>query len=791
MRVHRTDLAYIGLLLLLQLLFFPLPSFNASNILASSNSDVITQYLPHQLFIRQTVVENGSLPFWNPYELSGTPTFPNPLYPILAFPHILLTPLPPALAINMGFILHIFLAGLFTYAFVRLIGCTRFSALFAAIVFSVGTRSFLNIQAGFYAKTIFFAYIPLLFLCCELCIKEPGLRSSTLLAISMTLGLLTGIYQLLIYAFPLLMIYFVLRVALKPESMPVVGNPRTATVSALSTIPLFCLLSAFYLIPALKLYPLLTRYSATGSIQFSLMPSFSSIRVALNPMLLNEFSRSNVLPWECALYIGLMPVMLIVFAFFNQKARRDLYLWGILIVVALLFSIKELKYIHMPLNEILPVLETFRNPGRMLYFVPFFAAVLAAKCLQSVISYNIETRNYRNWRFWLCLLLIGTVLITVAIYSSHIQSADTLAQNYLARFSSFFGSQQLNLNAEELFVKAKAFKKSLLHSLIFQFVILITLCGAFMSWSRGKLTTQKLKVIIVLITFLDLLYFGRIYCETKPLKEIYPDTFIYNTLKQQKGNPRLLDMSIPQRAGFWTAFPYYQSAELKISRVCGYSPVNLSSYTNYIDRMTGVAGDFPRWEITASSIKDYDLFAFLNTEYLISEPPLPRRHFKLIKAFNDVPTYRQFLGAQTIPKLFLYRYTKSLPRAWLIPVDEALREGTSLTATRSNLSYRPIQVTAYSPNLIEIELETDRPSYLVLSEILAPGWTATDNELPVEFLKANGIFRSLFLDEGNHKINIRYRPPGLTTGLLISILTVVCTVAAIVTAGLKGRRASG
>ena len=165
MRIRKTNIVYLGVLLILQALLFPPAAFDPSNLLASKYSDVITQHLPHQIFIRQTLLQNKRFPLWDPDECAGTPAFPNPLYLILAFPHLLLVWLPPALAINIGFFLHIFLAGALTYAFARKIGCSPVASLFTALVFSLGGRSLSKVQGGIYPAVAYLPYVPLLLLC--------------------------------------------------------------------------------------------------------------------------------------------------------------------------------------------------------------------------------------------------------------------------------------------------------------------------------------------------------------------------------------------------------------------------------------------------------------------------------------------------------------------------------------------------------------------------------------------------------------------------------------------------
>jgi hypothetical protein len=185
------------------------------------------------------------------------------------------------------------------------------------------------------------------------------------------------------------------------------------------------------------------------------------------------------------------------------------------------------------------------------------------------------------------------------------------------------------------------------------------------------------------------------------------------------------------------------------------------------------------------------MLSLLNTGLIISEIPLGHPALETAGEFENVPVFRQFLGSAKIPRLLLYRNRDALPRVWLVPGAEVRgneRLDKNLTATdphqvalvepgQQRLSggepYRPVPIRRYTPNRIELKLETRLPAYLCLSEIWAPGWRAWDNGRLLEVARINGIFRGMLLDPGNHSIQMRYWPTGLMAGMIISAATAI------------------
>lgn len=91
-----------------------------------------------------------------------------------------------------------------------------------------------------------------------------------------------------------------------------------------------------------------------------------------------------------------------------------------------------------------------------------------------------------------------------------------------------------------------------------------------------------------------------------------------------------------------------------------------------------------------------------------------------------------------------------------------------------------------SANRIDIEVESQSPGWLVLSDTWYPGWQVEiDGEL-TEIFHANYLFRAIEIPPGEHSVSFVYRPIWFTAGVIISLLT--CSGFVVVTILRKQKR---
>lgn len=89
--------------------------------------------------------------------------------------------------------------------------------------------------------------------------------------------------------------------------------------------------------------------------------------------------------------------------------------------------------------------------------------------------------------------------------------------------------------------------------------------------------------------------------------------------------------------------------------------------------------------------------------------------------------------------------------------------------TAAGFSYRSYSASA---NAISFESQAAEDGLVLLNEIHYPGWQATIDGRPAEILRADGIFRSLFVPAGSHHIALRFQPRYFP-GAAISIATMM------------------
>ena len=86
-------------------------------------------------------------------------------------------------------------------------------------------------------------------------------------------------------------------------------------------------------------------------------------------------------------------------------------------------------------------------------------------------------------------------------------------------------------------------------------------------------------------------------------------------------------------------------------------------------------------------------------------------------------------------------------------------------------------IVQYLPNSVTLEANLSRPGYVVLLDRYDPNFHATvdGNEVPIE--RANQLFRAVPVGPGEHTIRFFYRPEGLISGAVLSLLCLLVLVA--------------
>jgi hypothetical protein len=128
-----------------------------------------------------------------------------------------------------------------------------------------------------------------------------------------------------------------------------------------------------------------------------------------------------------------------------------------------------------------------------------------------------------------------------------------------------------------------------------------------------------------------------------------------------------------------------------------------------------------------------------------------------------------------------------LALAWLDPRRYVLMDADPLPAGPRQ-AYTPAEYQAVACDRIEIGVRTESPGLLVVTDAWAPGWRAWRDGVEVPVLRGDHAHRVIALPRGgDHHVEMRYEPPGLGAGMVISGVGWAAWAAA----GWRARRRSG
>jgi hypothetical protein len=144
----------------------------------------------------------------------------------------------------------------------------------------------------------------------------------------------------------------------------------------------------------------------------------------------------------------------------------------------------------------------------------------------------------------------------------------------------------------------------------------------------------------------------------------------------------------------------------------------------------------------------------------------------------------------------LYQVSHVLPRAYIVPdaviepdqtraIEEILKDDfdSQRYVVLEEGSHPPpkdrgggevLNILCKGPGRTEIEAQS-LGGYLIFLDSFYPGWRVFVNGQERELLRANGLFKAVFLDPGIHQVVFAFEPQSFEWGLCISLIS-LCLV---------------
>lgn len=736
-------------------------------------------------FMARYIAARGAIAFWMPGILSGQPTlaafFGDLLYPTA----LLRLVLPVHVVWSWTFALHVAVAGLGTYLFLRQLKVAIIPAAIGGIAYMFAGSLLTLTYAGHDGRLIGSALLPLALYFLHRGMTERRLIHFLLSGVVVALQLLSGHIQKVYYTGLVLVAYFLFLLFVELRRERSLGLAVRLCLFLAAGMVIAGALAAAQYLPIWANMPYAARGAERGweyatSWSMPIIETFDLVTPRFSGGLGAYWSRN---PFKLhSEYLGILPLLLAAVAIFCRWRDRSTRFFTFAFAGATVMAWGGYTPLYYIPYYLFPGISKFRGPAMIFFVAAFSLAVLAGLGFDWLIQAHKDPERRRTLRTVFTAAAVPAVLfVLTAVLRGPLEP--------LLRSTT--------LALEQKFAALSQNWPGLVGG--FALATLFALLGAGLVWlvfnrRIGLLTAGLAATLLLTLDIglsLDLWNENRGYIRgVPPPREYFADDEAISFLKSQ--------------SGLWRVLPlYYDRSDdgrlmgAGLQNAGGQMPNPLQSYQDFTGAGTSVM-------FAAGNLTNPNFMNLLGIRYIISVP-LPdddsrydersRQVIGQLRAFFDRPWFRlAFAGRQYA----VYENLAALPRAFLVGAAEKLPDKTALLARLADPLFRPDRtallyddaglppvaesvpgsatVTDYDPNRITVKATTATPALLVLAENWHPDWRAEVDGRPTPVLRAFHTLRAVRLEPGQHEIVFRYRSPSWRLGSTISLVAAAIVI---------------
>jgi hypothetical protein len=751
----------------------------------------------------------GRVPGWAPHILGGTPFLEalsagDSLYPPSL---LLLLLLEPHRALGWKLVLHVFLAGLFFFGWVRSIGGTRAAALLGGTAYMLAPFLIGFVQPGHDGKIFVTALAPLLFWATERHFVRPGLTSVAGIGLVVALVLYTTHFQMAYFLFGgvgLFAIFRAVQVArgaaggegegeVPGRPAPVDGTepaPRATgdgrPRAGIVRFALFLLASVlgatgagYQLFPAVEYVTehsrrIQTTREAAGETGRAWSSSYSMNPEEAMGLVVPEFvgNQAGGPAWAAGTYwgrnplkdnheyAGLVVLLLAAVSFVGARRKQLRWFFTALGLLGLAFALGANTPVWGLFYALVPGIRLFRAPGMVVFLFGFAAITLAALGLDRLLSLR-RAGDEEGLSRAQKVLWIGTGVVGLIAF---LASTGLLTEFWTSVVYRGIDERRLQI--------LRAHLPNIVRGASLAFLLAAATAGLVHAFGKGKVPAKALVAGLVLLVAFDEARIDRAFIQTFDFHRwAAPDPNVQALLeREQDGEPfRLFSLSGRGQ----DVRPAMHGIEL----AAGHHPNDLARYRELI----GMVGSGMPTNLFHPHLRQ-----ILNVEYILwpdlEQGPPPGGTMVSRTQLADGRPYETLIADIGLPRARLVGGAVVRSDAQAVEFILSEEHDPELEAVLAeqppiDLGGGPVDGSVRwverQADRMELAVESDQPALLVIADNWFPAWQASVNGQEVEVLRAYHTLRAVPVPAGASTVRMWYDSPLVSRSLVLSVLVLL------------------
>lgn len=670
-------------------------------------------------------LHTGAGLLWNPYQNCGQPFFANSLTAMLYPPNALFAVLGLDIGLRAVAIVNLYIGGFGAYLLARELRLDRGPALVAGLAFTLGNSALLLVKWS-PMHIAPYVWFPWAMLYCERLLRAPGRGDLAGLAVVLTLALLPGFPQTVLFIYLLIGMRVLWALAARECS-----HPRSSISAIAVALVLPLLLGAVQLLPSAQLASLSIRSVPVGNEEMR-STSWAALRLALRqrsahgPFLLISVC-------VAAASLGSGP---------GRRRQVGFYAFAAAVFFALAFGPGT------PVHDLyawLPFGRMFRHPQRFLWVVDFCLTVLVGFGAAVLSDRRTGARARRSAAlvFPVVIPLAFPLLAGRPLGAHEWVSLAPLAVAYSAAIIPRLASFASPTIAFALLLNASIAASGTVFTLL----------------PSGAALTKKSEGVDALRARLTPQDRVALFPRTVDFSFMEKTATVFRFPAISDYEPQVTRRYADYFALMRTGRPVTKLGDVLYAGLQWLSPLTrrrLLDLTASRYLVTDTAQSNPSAGLGSHSLQplrvgtEGDLYVYENRSALPRAFLVPR-----LEVIADRATLQDRL-ANGFDDLRQVAFVEAPPPSGFLGEATTLREAT-------------VTFTADEPEHLRLRVDVPRRSFLFLADQDYPGWQARVNGEPTQILRANYAFRLVEVPAGTSTVEFRFRPSIVLFGAGISL----------------------